>query len=397
EPGANYVGSQDKDQYSPRGNGVESANQFGLLGLLDTLKTSNPDKSALAFGFDVSKFGLNLASRGLLYATFTTPWIDQSQANLAQIKPEFSLPACYQVRPRRPALERLERFTDETLFYIFYTMPQDELQERAAQELYRRNWRYHIAMKLWLTKDTSVTESSEGREFIKTPVGEEALYYFFDPSTWQKVCKESVIRYDALEDRHATSTLNNSSGGTSGRGLPGSTAQSTASSMADVNQGGVSGSGLFQGGSDHTGVSSHGPTTSNAGNPLNDVLGGNPLSRQLLSTGGFNEGNPTDYLSQLQQQQQVDSLAGADVYDAQHLMLSQHQHSGGHPNVNSAGNPQSLHQLFQQFPQQQQSGLNPSALSFGGGSNGQQSMGTSGGSDPTNPNTSMAGLLSNPG
>jgi hypothetical protein len=26
-------------------------------------------------------------------------------------------------------------FSDETLFYIFYAMPQDELQDRAAQEL----------------------------------------------------------------------------------------------------------------------------------------------------------------------------------------------------------------------------------------------------------------------
>ncbi|KAJ1646400.1 transcriptional regulator [Dispira simplex] len=401
EPETNYVGSQDKDHFSTRGSDFESANQFGLLGLLDTLKTSNPDKSALAFGFDVSKFGLNLASRGLLYATFTTPWIDQSQANLAQIKPEFSLPACYQVRPRRLALERLDRFTDETLFYIFYTMPQDELQERAAQELYRRNWRYHIGMKLWLTKDTSATESSEGREFMKTPAGEEAFYYFFDPSTWQKVRKESVIRYDALEDRHATSTLDNNGGGASGRGLPGSAAaQSTNSSMADVNHGGMGGSGLFQGNGDPTGLSSHGSTTtSNAGNPLNDVLGGNPLSRQLLNTGGFNEGNPSDYLSQLQQQQQqqqVDSLSGTDLYDGQHLMLSQQQHSGGHPNLHNVGNPQSLHQLFQHFPQQQQGGLNPSVLSFAG-SNGQQSMMSPGGSDPTNPNTSMASLLSNPG
>ncbi|RKP40335.1 hypothetical protein BJ085DRAFT_18239, partial [Dimargaris cristalligena] len=183
-------------------------NQYGLLGLLDTLKTSNPDKSALAFGYDVSKFGLNLSSPGLLYATFTTPWIDQSQANLSHIKPEFTLPACYQVRPRRPAVERMDHFLDETLFYIFYTMPRDELQETAALELYKRNWRYHKDLKLWLTKDPEANGGNGGTMPIgsnsaKGGGGEHGVYIFFDPSTWQKVYKEFVLMYDVLEDRHA--------------------------------------------------------------------------------------------------------------------------------------------------------------------------------------------------
>jgi CCR4-NOT transcriptional regulation complex NOT5 subunit len=37
----------------------------------------------------------------------------------------------------------LEKFQLETLFYIFYAMPKDQLQGFAAQELYNRKWKYH--------------------------------------------------------------------------------------------------------------------------------------------------------------------------------------------------------------------------------------------------------------
>ncbi|KAJ1971178.1 transcriptional regulator, partial [Dimargaris verticillata] len=189
-------------------NTATQGDGHGLLGLLNTLKTTNHDQSALAFGLDVSKFGLNLSSPGLLYATFTTPWIDQSQANLSHIKPEFSLPSCYQVQPRRPAAERLDRFTEETLFYVFYTMPRDELQVKAAQVLFQRGWRYHKELKLWLTKDPTMGDRAA---VVKTPQGEQGIYIFFDPSTWQKVRKEHVLMYDALEDRPALASAVTSS------------------------------------------------------------------------------------------------------------------------------------------------------------------------------------------
>ena len=36
------------------------------------------------------------------------------------------------------------KFSNETLFYIFYYMPKDTLQLLAAEELYKRKWRYNL-------------------------------------------------------------------------------------------------------------------------------------------------------------------------------------------------------------------------------------------------------------
>ncbi len=41
------------------------------------------------------------------------------------------------------------KFTNETLFYIFYYMARDTLQICAAEELYKRKWRYHVEYNVW--------------------------------------------------------------------------------------------------------------------------------------------------------------------------------------------------------------------------------------------------------
>ncbi|KAJ1720604.1 transcriptional regulator [Coemansia erecta] len=163
---------------------IGAADRFGMLGILTTNE----------YGFDVSKFGLPLPSAGLLYPTFGSPWTDQSQS-YGLIEPDFKLPACYNASHTQPAITKMSSFLDETLFYIFYTMPRDELQLAAAEELYRRQWRYHKEMRLWLTKDP------ESQPTARTQRGEQGIFVFFDPSVWQKVKKEFMVFYEHLEDR----------------------------------------------------------------------------------------------------------------------------------------------------------------------------------------------------
>lgn len=79
------------------------------------------------------------------------------------------------------ASSKIGQFSDETLFYIFYTQPRDFLQEAAAAELYRHNWRYHKELRLWLTKETG-TEATQ-----KTSTYERGSYVFFDPTSWEKI------------------------------------------------------------------------------------------------------------------------------------------------------------------------------------------------------------------
>ncbi|KAJ2081216.1 transcriptional regulator [Coemansia sp. RSA 988] len=193
---------------------IGAADRFGMLGIL----TMND------YGFDVSKFGLSLPSSGALYPTFGSPWTDQAQT-YGLIEPDFKLPACYNASRPPPAITKIPSLMDESLFYVFYTMPQSELQLAAAEELYRRQWRYHKELRLWLTKDP------ETQPTARTPRGEQGVFIFFDPGVWQKVKKEFLVLYELLEDQGAL-TANAEAAGTGMR----SGAQSVPPSLQQLQQ-----------------------------------------------------------------------------------------------------------------------------------------------------------------
>ncbi|KAG9285218.1 hypothetical protein G9A89_004433 [Geosiphon pyriformis] len=172
-----------------------SGDFYGLMGLLNVIRMTDPDLSMLALGSDLSTLGLNLNSPdSALYTTFTSPWADNNQL-AGLIEPEYHLPSCYNAQPPPPAQKNISSLLDETLFYIFYSMPRDYLQEVAAQELYNRNWRYHRDHKLWLTKEPGT------EPFQKTAAYEHGSYIFFDPNNWEKIKKDAVLMYEALEER----------------------------------------------------------------------------------------------------------------------------------------------------------------------------------------------------
>jgi hypothetical protein len=82
---------------------------------------------------------LALALSRPLYSTFGSPWAEVPCTR----DPQFSVPQCYSMQPAALKTGHLEKFQLETLFYIFYAMPKDQLQGYAAQELYNRKWKYH--------------------------------------------------------------------------------------------------------------------------------------------------------------------------------------------------------------------------------------------------------------
>lgn len=171
------------------------ADRFGLLGLLSLIKSSDPDLSMLSMGVDLQTFGLNLNSSDPLHPSFITPWSENNMLASSRVEPEFTLPSCYNVQPPPPAQSKIASFSDETLFFIFYSTPRDVLQEVAAQELYARNWRYHKELHVWLTKEQN-TEPTQ-----KTPTYERGTYVFFDPSLWEKVSKNFHLMYEMLEEK----------------------------------------------------------------------------------------------------------------------------------------------------------------------------------------------------
>lgn len=147
---------------------------FGLLGLLGVIRMSDADRNALALGSDLTSLGLDLNSSEQLYATFASPWSE----NAITREPHYQLPMCYYMQP--PALKtgHLSKFHLETLFYIFYALPKDVLQAYAAQELYARDWRYHVELQLWFKRATpadGVPSSNNGIQYI-----------YFDINSWER-------------------------------------------------------------------------------------------------------------------------------------------------------------------------------------------------------------------
>ncbi len=55
----------------------------------------------------------------------------------------MQVPSCYLHQPPRLQAGYFAKFQQDTLFYIFYSMPADEAQLLAADELSARQWWYH--------------------------------------------------------------------------------------------------------------------------------------------------------------------------------------------------------------------------------------------------------------
>jgi CCR4-NOT transcription complex subunit 2 len=72
--------------------------------------------------------------------------------------------------------EHLSKFQVETLFYMFYSLPKDLLQSFAACELYRRDWKYHEELRIWLKPRTpqELMQSHPSVQFV-----------FFDVTNWE--------------------------------------------------------------------------------------------------------------------------------------------------------------------------------------------------------------------
>eukprot|EP00743_Colponemidia_sp_Colp-15_P004143 GILK01004471.1.p1 GENE.GILK01004471.1~~GILK01004471.1.p1 ORF type:complete len:592 (-),score=29.64 GILK01004471.1:62-1837(-) len=154
---------------------VSSEDRFGLMGILGVIKMTDADLSMLALGMDLTTLGLNLNSPECLYATFASPWAEGPSRK----EPEYYLPSCYYMQPPALKTSHLHKFQLETLFYIFYNMPRDTLQAYAASELYARDWKFHLELKLWFTRADHV----EGA--IKGP-GNASGWVYFDITSWEK-------------------------------------------------------------------------------------------------------------------------------------------------------------------------------------------------------------------
>lgn len=112
------------------------------------------------------------------------------------------IPSCYHV-PSLPAPStKITSFADETLFYIFYAMPGDKMQELAARELFGRGWRFHKPSKSWLcpvidAKDAN--NSGAAMAAFNSAQSSPVAFFLFDQSTWIKVKRSLTLQVEDLE------------------------------------------------------------------------------------------------------------------------------------------------------------------------------------------------------
>ncbi|VDP03151.1 unnamed protein product [Soboliphyme baturini] len=158
--------------------------QFGMVGLLVFLRAIETDPAivSLALGHDLTQLGLNLnAPEKNLHQNFGGPWAD------VPCRPQdidFTIPLEYQTNSavaEKLTPIKLNRYSDDLLFYFFYNFGGEVFQLAAAAELYNRDWRYHKEDRIWLTRAPGMIPVEKSTAY------ERGTYYVFDPSHWRKV------------------------------------------------------------------------------------------------------------------------------------------------------------------------------------------------------------------
>ncbi|CAF3379639.1 unnamed protein product [Rotaria socialis] len=168
--------------------------QYGLVGLLQMIQQAekNPDSSML-LNFDLTTLGLSMESTSDLHPSFISPFSD-NQARAYEI--DYQVPVEYQmgmqIREKLPQVN-FSTLNEDTLFFLFYLFGNDYVQLSAANELYKRDWRYHKEERIWLTRIKNIMPDQ------KYDTYETGVYCVFDVQLWRKTHKSMRIDYDKLD------------------------------------------------------------------------------------------------------------------------------------------------------------------------------------------------------
>lgn len=95
------------------------------------------------------------------------------------------LPECYKTPIRGTKEEKLEKFSEGTLFYVFFNHCGEEIQKDAYKRLLKVGWLFSKEMKTFV-------------QIVKrTPPS--GLILYFDYCTWKKVTKDVTIDQEFLD------------------------------------------------------------------------------------------------------------------------------------------------------------------------------------------------------
>lgn len=160
---------------------------YGVQGILPMIRAPTKDAGPLTYGIELTSLFPTISSPEPVHSTFAGPWATSP----IKREPDFQIPPAYIVNPPPKLSDKMDLFSDDTLFYIFYAMPKDQMQLQAARSLARRDWLYHKDLKVWLKR---VEITSQG------PNSETGTFICMDVSRWEEVRKDNfVLEYDKIE------------------------------------------------------------------------------------------------------------------------------------------------------------------------------------------------------
>ena len=177
--------------------GMSEKEKAGMKGYLALVEGPNPTLRSLMRGQDLAALGLNMNSDQPLISTYAGPFASPNTHPLRPLENDFTTPDCYTVKKVAPLHSRISSFTDETLFYIFYSMPRDYMQVLVGQELMERKWRYHMREQMWMMRDES---SGQQYAYSEDRTSEQGYYIWWDKNLWKKVRRAYTLRYEDLDD-----------------------------------------------------------------------------------------------------------------------------------------------------------------------------------------------------
>lgn len=190
-------------------DGMSPQDRWGLAGLNAAFQGPDDFRRSLAVGQDLTDLGLRIDDPEPFLKTWTGPFASPDAAPPRPLNDDFSIPSCYSVQNVVPLRGRITCFSDETLFYIFYTQVKDIMQELVAEELMGRKWRFHIPMGMWMTRDENAQPPVE----VEPGISESGTYWWWDFKAWQKVRKQFILKYSDLDDHLQRGTGVGSVGG----------------------------------------------------------------------------------------------------------------------------------------------------------------------------------------
>lgn len=159
-------------------------------------KISSKEQKKQISGID-DEYALNLKLLEMALANQKKPPVEEESQRTSQYVPRnpYPTPDCFPSVPAKVFDDpsSFEKFSTDTLFFIFYFQQGTPHQYLAARELKKQCWRYHKSKLTWFQRhdDPKMTDEYE-----------EGNYVYFDYNHgWKKRIKETFkFEYHYLED-----------------------------------------------------------------------------------------------------------------------------------------------------------------------------------------------------